>query len=43
MKQNKEYKDWFQYSKKLEDAVKLLREKINQMEIENMDLTEKLE
>lgn len=29
MKQIKDYKDWYSYSKKLEDAISLLREKIN--------------
>ena len=29
LKQIKDYKDWYSYSKKLEDAIRLLREKIN--------------
>lgn len=34
----KDYKHWYQYSKKLEDAVKLLNEKIKVLEDENVDL-----
>jgi hypothetical protein len=37
LKQNKDFKDWYSYAKKLEDAIKLLREKISMMEKENVD------
>eukprot|EP00347_Sterkiella_histriomuscorum_P010894 403374515 len=42
LKQIKDYKDWYSYSKKLEDAIRLLRDKINHMEDENLALNEKL-
>ncbi|CDW87536.1 UNKNOWN [Stylonychia lemnae] len=41
LKQIKDYKDWYSYSKKLEDAIRLLREKINQLEEENIQIQEK--
>jgi hypothetical protein len=41
LKQVKDYKDWYSYSKKLEDAIRLLREKIKYIEQENLDLTAK--
>jgi hypothetical protein len=31
----KDFKDWYTYSKKLEDAIRLLRERIRDIEIEN--------
>jgi predicted RNase H-like nuclease (RuvC/YqgF family) len=42
MKMIKDYKDWYSYSKKLEDAITLLREKINQLEQENDELSDKI-
>jgi hypothetical protein len=38
----KDYKDWYSYSKKLEDAIRLLREKVNVLEDENLALNEKV-
>lgn len=40
--QVKEFKDWYAYSKKLEDAIKLLREKIRSMEAANLSSIQKL-
>lgn len=34
LKQVKEYKDWYGYSQKLENAIKLLREKVDGLENE---------
>lgn len=42
LKQIKDYKDWYSYSKKLEDAIRLLREKINSIDDENLILNERL-
>lgn len=41
LKQVKDFKDWYSYSKKLEDAIRLLREKIRELEISNQNLGEK--
>lgn len=41
LKQVKDYKDWYSYSKKLEDAIRLLRERIKHLESENDDLETK--
>eukprot|EP00347_Sterkiella_histriomuscorum_P000522 403375527 len=41
LKQIKDYKDWYSYSKKPEDAIRLLRDKINHLEDENLFLNEK--
>jgi prefoldin subunit 5 len=43
LKQVKDYKDWYAYAKKLEDALTLLRARIKLLEDENLDLTAKLE
>lgn len=43
LKQVKDYKDWYAYAKKLEDALSLLRARIKLLEDENLDLTAKLE
>ena len=32
LKQNQEYRDWYQYALKLEDSVKFLRQRINVLE-----------
>jgi hypothetical protein len=32
LKNVKDYKEWYHYSKKLEDAIKLLRERIDSLE-----------
>jgi prefoldin subunit 5 len=39
----KEYKDWYAYAKKLEDALSLLRQRIKELEDENDELTQKAE
>lgn len=38
LKQVKDFKDWYSYAKKLEDAIRLLREKILDVEKENANL-----
>ena len=43
LKHVKEYKDWYAYAKKLEDALSLLRQRIAQLESENEDLQDSLE
>ena len=43
LKHVKEYKDWYVYAKKLEDALSLLRQKIKDLEEENDELTIKAE
>lgn len=35
LKHIKDYKEWYSYAKKLEDALSLLRKRINQLEDEN--------
>ena len=35
LKNVKEYKDWFGYSQKLENAIRLLREKVDSLENHN--------
>jgi len=37
----KDYKDWYSYAKKLEDAIRLLRERIRDLENENEELVTK--
>ena len=39
----KDYKDWYAYAKKLEDAVTLLNQRIKLLEDENVDLKEVIE
>lgn len=41
MKHNKEFKDWYKYSVKLEKCVKALREKIKKLELDMADCTQK--
>jgi hypothetical protein len=41
LKHVKEYKDWYVYAKKLEDALSLLRKRIKDLEEENDELTTK--
>ena len=44
LRQGREYKDWYSYAKKLESAIKLLRERISDMEhSETMHMEEKEE
>ncbi len=43
LKQVKDYKDWYQYSKKLEDAIKLLRERINFLEEDSIQQVIRIE
>jgi hypothetical protein len=39
----REFKDWYAYSKKLEDAIAQLNQRIHALEAENLSLVEKLE
>ena len=41
LKQVKDFKDWYSYSKKLEDAIRLLREKIRDLEKDNDEVVDK--
>ncbi len=41
LRQVKEFKDWYSYSKKLEDAIMLLRERIRDLEKDNTVLNTK--
>ncbi len=43
LKHVKDYKDWYAYAKKLEDALTLLRQRIAQLETENEELKDKVE
>lgn len=43
LKSVKDFKDWYSYAKKLEDAIRLLREKINILEKESIEMTIKFE
>lgn len=43
LKHVKDYKDWYAYAKKLEDALTLLRQRIAQLETENEELEDKVE
>lgn len=43
LKHVKDFKDWYAYAKKLEDAIALLNLKINTLETDNVSLTEQLE
>lgn len=43
LKHVKEYKDWYAYAKKLEDAMSLLRQRIKDLEDENEELQDKVE
>ena len=43
LKHVKDYKDWYVYAKKLEDALSLLRQRIKELEEENDELTSKAE
>lgn len=43
LKHVKDYKDWYAYAKKLEDALTLLRQRIAQLETENEELQDKVE
>jgi hypothetical protein len=42
LKQVKDFKDWYSYSKKLEDAIRLLREKIREVENDNTEMNERV-
>jgi hypothetical protein len=43
LKHVKDYKDWYAYAKKLEDALSLLRQSIKSLEDENAQLKEQVE
>lgn len=43
LKHVKDYKDWYAYAKKLEDAISLLRQRISQLEDEALEYESKAE
>lgn len=43
LKQVKDFKDWYSYAKKLEDAIRLLREKIVVLEDESQNYIQRIQ